>query len=145
MCDKGYAPGFAKSCSDCAGDEKNIALGFFITVTVLASVVVGFVIVDLVRVLDDSRVVSDRHDTLCWALVATLTDAAPLTGVKILVVVWQMVTQVSIEGETKCRGPESVLRFGRPSEGDLPSKAGSWSPVARPRALLSSSPLQDGK
>lgn len=53
------------------------------------------VIVDLLRVVDESPGPDGKRSKMdCWSTIPSVADSIPLTAIKIVVVVWQVVTQV---------------------------------------------------
>lgn len=95
VCARYYAPGFAYSCRSCVGDERALAIGVFSAFLVVAVMVVALVIAHLVRKIDHSGGSKSALQTMgCWSFIRRVADAIPITAVKIVVVVWQIVTQV---------------------------------------------------
>ncbi|CAM9146371.1 unnamed protein product [Hapterophycus canaliculatus] len=101
VCAKGYAPGTAYICRECSGSGMASAIGVAATALLVVLLVAAVVVSDLVRVMDDSgnnkrseeggaRGVLNRGFGRCYAFSAR---AFPLTTVKIIVVVWQIITQ----------------------------------------------------
>lgn len=97
VCKQDYAPGVRYSCRSCVGKDRMVAIGLFSCFTVAALVVIAFLVVRLLEVVGDP---TQEGDELEWvgrrSLLRRLIDAVPMKAVKIIVVVWQIVGQVSL-------------------------------------------------
>ena len=94
-CAEGYVSGFQYSCHSCQGSDKWTAIGGALAVLVVVMFVVVFGVAFLVAVID--RPTSGRNGK--WErrvsnLRNGLVRAIPLTAIKIVVVSWQIITQV---------------------------------------------------
>ena len=96
-CEAGYASGFQYSCYRCHGSEKGAAIGGAVAALVIALVVVTLMVAYLVRVVDHptsegvrrwEKRLSDFRDGLVRAI--------SFTAIKIVVVAWQIITQVNV-------------------------------------------------
>ncbi|CAM9112289.1 unnamed protein product, partial [Sphacelaria rigidula] len=96
VCEEGYASGYQYSCSSCFGENKRSAMGTSIALLLVALVIITMVIANLIRVLDenstDTASILEKRLTSCRERIANII---PLTSIKIVVVVWQIVTQFS--------------------------------------------------
>lgn len=103
VCEDGYAPGTAYICRKCSGSSMGSAMGVAAAALAVTLLVVAVVASDLVRVVDGNgensrneergaRAALSRGFARCYTFSAR---AFPLTTVKIIVVVWQIITQVS--------------------------------------------------
>ncbi|CAM9428829.1 unnamed protein product [Scytosiphon promiscuus] len=101
VCADGYAPGTAYICSECSGSSMESAVGVAATALAVILLVVAIVVSDLVQIVDGNgnnqqseeggaRGALTRGFARCYAFSAR---AFPLTSVKIIVVVWQIITQ----------------------------------------------------
>lgn len=93
VCTDGYASGSSYSCHECSGAAGRSATWLAALALVVAVVVLVGLVSDLVRVVDDNatRTVWGRRRSDCRRFVK---KAFPLTAIKTVVVVWQIVTQV---------------------------------------------------
>ena len=96
-CEAGYASGLQYSCYRCHRSEKGAAIGGAVPTLVFALVVVTLMVAYLVRVVDHptservgrwNKRLSDFRDGLVRAI--------PFTAIKIVVVAWQIITQVNV-------------------------------------------------
>ncbi|CAN0014564.1 unnamed protein product [Scytosiphon promiscuus] len=96
VCEEGYASGYQFSCSSCDGENLQSAIGTSVALFFVALVVLGLVIADLVRVVDELK---PDTTSSCGMKLTYCRDrvvkAVPLTSIKIVVVAWQIVTQFS--------------------------------------------------
>lgn len=97
VCNDNYALGYAHTCRSCGGDNKTRAIGGASVVIVVSLAVVALVISRLVAVVDVSggaKALGPWGRRMAhWR--AHLRKTFPLNAVKIVVVVWQIVTQVN--------------------------------------------------
>lgn len=95
VCEEGYAPGLSFSCSSCS-DEGNRALRVFVAAVIVVLVVaVGIaVLVDLTTV----RAKPGRKDC-CAAGFRRLQGSIRFQSLKIAVVTWQIITQVTCSND----------------------------------------------
>ena len=94
-CDEGYGSGFQYSCSSCQGSYKWAGIGGAVAVLVVAMVVVALGVAYLVGVVD--RPISERSGVWERRILNFrdgLVRAIPLTATKIVLVSWQIITQV---------------------------------------------------
>lgn len=93
-CDTGYAQGSKYSCFSCTGEKKDIAVAWAVMAPLLLLAVGVVVVWDLTGV----RGQSDQRGGKFWERIAffrhRFVEALPMASVKILVVIWQIVTQV---------------------------------------------------
>ena len=106
-CDEGYGSGFQYSCSSCQGSHKWAGIGGAVAVSVVAIVVVALGVAYLVGVVD--RPISER--SVMWERRILnfrdgLVRAIPLTAIKIVLVAWQIITQVKFVGLNLWRKPQ---------------------------------------
>ena len=97
VCIEGYKPGFQYSCHSCQGSDKWAAIGGAVTMLVVVVSVVVFGVAYLVGVED--RPISQRSGM--WKRrISNFRDGLiriiPLTAVKIVLVSWQIITQVNL-------------------------------------------------
>lgn len=96
VCDEGYTLGFS-SCHKCQGERQRSSLGVFVAVLILLLLVVTLILAGLVQVVDiqpdeeELRQVWKRKLTTYRTF---LFNMFPRTAIRIVVVVWQIVTQV---------------------------------------------------
>ena len=94
-CDEGYASGYQYSCHSCQGSDKRAAIGGAVAVLVVTTLAVALVLGYLVG--DVERAIPERRGN--WERRALnfrdrLVRAIPLTAIKIVLVSWQIITQV---------------------------------------------------
>lgn len=99
MCLDGYAPGTSYSCTRCAGATGQSATSLAVVILVVAVLVAVVVIADLMRVVDERSDVGEDGAQGVWehrrsSCHRVLVRAFPITAIKTVVVVWQIVTQV---------------------------------------------------
>ena len=95
-CDEGYGSGFQYSCHSCQGSDKWTAIGGAIAVLVVVIFVVTLGVTYLVGVVD--RPISEiigRWERRISSFRDGLIRATPLAAIKILLVSWQIITQVN--------------------------------------------------
>ena len=95
VCDEGYASGFRYTCHSCEGPDKWAAIGGAVAVLVVVVPVIALGVAHLVGVADRpiygkngkwERRVSNFRDRLIRVI--------PVTAIKIVLVSWQIITQV---------------------------------------------------
>ena len=106
-CNKGYGSGFQYSCNSCQGSDKWASIGGAVAVLVVAMVVVAMGLAHLVGVVD--RPISERSGM--WERRVLnfrdgLVRAIPLTAIKIVLVTWQIITQVNFVALDLRRQPQ---------------------------------------
>ena len=94
-CVKGYGSGFQYGCHNCRGPDKWAAIGGAVAVLVVVMFMVALGVAYLVGVID--RPNSARNRT--WEERVSkfrdgLVRAIPLTAIKIVLISWQIITQV---------------------------------------------------
>lgn len=97
VCAAGYSPGYSRTCKSCMGDSKKSALAIAAVIGALALAVVVALVARLVSVVEvgpPQQQGSKKWRRTCSAWQARVRQTVPLTAVKIVVVVWQIVTQV---------------------------------------------------
>ena len=94
MCEEGYAPGVAFSCSSCSDGRSLIATAVALSLVAVALVVA--IILDLTAVVAVAASPTSRNG--CGAGYRRLKAAIPFQSLKIVVVSWQIITQVSMLG-----------------------------------------------
>ncbi|CAN0056334.1 unnamed protein product, partial [Scytosiphon promiscuus] len=97
VCTAGYSPGYAHTCKSCLGDSKRRALGIIASIATVALVALAFLVAKLVSVVETGPPVKaqSRWQQKCSVWQQRMRNTVPLTAVKIVVVVWQIVTQYS--------------------------------------------------
>lgn len=99
VCADGYTQGLSYSCRECSGDIKRSAVGLTIAVALTAFVVAGLSLAELGAVVGDgSAVGTEAARRPCvqkyWSCQSFLVENLPLTAIKIVVIVWQILSQV---------------------------------------------------
>lgn len=103
VCANNYAAGFSYTCRSCRGNNKAIAVGTFCISLVVVMALVLVAIIDLLQdVQEPGRVGSSRCGISRWSAIGRISESLPLTAIKIVVVVWQIVTQVSVREDGQC-------------------------------------------
>lgn len=96
VCQPGYAPVFGQRCRTCDGKGKQTAMAVSAIVLSALVVVVCFIVADLVQVIDPEPTpetkASWRRRLSAWRV--RVVKKFPRTAVKIVLVVWQIITQV---------------------------------------------------
>ena len=98
-CDEGYGSGFLYSCHSCQESDKWVGIGGAVAVLVVAMVVFTLGVTYLVGVVD--RPISERGGMWERRILNFrdgLVRAIPLTAIKIVLVLWQIITQVKFVG-----------------------------------------------
>ena len=98
-CDEGYGSGFQYSCHSCQGSDKWAGIGGAVAVLVVTMIVVALGVAYLVEVAD--RTISERSGM--WERrVLNFRDGLvrpiPLTAIKIMLISWQIITEVKFDG-----------------------------------------------
>ena len=101
VCTEGFSPGYAHTCKSCLGDSKRRALAVISAIALLALVAATFLVAKLVSVVETGPPSGEDKEQSHWQRRCSLWQArmrktVPLTAVKIVVVVWQIVTQVCV-------------------------------------------------
>lgn len=104
VCEEGYASGVTYSCHACF-DWRSLSAGIAVAGTVIILLIVFFIVSDLMQAVGGegadalSSGGAGRFDTpwkgVLFSCRNYIVNAVPLTAVKIVVVVWQIVTQVT--------------------------------------------------
>lgn len=84
-CEEGYVQGYQYSCRRCDGEDKKIAIGCMVAVLVFALLVWALVV--------DRAGDGGCRDKL-WTICDKIVKKIPVAAIKIVFVVWQIVTQV---------------------------------------------------
>lgn len=99
LCAEGYSRGIAYSCRKCSSDARGSAVGFTITLAVIAVLVTVMVLRRLGTVVDADR--GEENDpsqgfarSRCASCQDLMIKVLPLSAIKIVVVVWQIIYQV---------------------------------------------------
>lgn len=98
VCTDGYSPGYFHSCKSCEGDSRRSALYAVSAVGAAVLLAVVFVTAKLVSAVETTP--SDKTPSRwqqrrsVWQ--SRMKKMLPLTAIKIVVVVWQIVTQVCL-------------------------------------------------
>ena len=99
VCAEGYAPGSSSRCHKCSGENKGMAVGFSTTILALALIVALVVVSDLLQIEGDRAVETQNEPQNCLHgnlshLRKFLVKAIPMSAIRIVVVVLQIVVQV---------------------------------------------------
>lgn len=97
MCSEGYAVSLVLTCSECS--DGNLA----VVVVVLA--IASLAVFALVR-----HMVSLEQENITRSIFSRVEAVLPLQSIKIVVVAWQIVTQVNTPGITYCRDSRNTLQ-----------------------------------
>ena len=95
VCDEDYVSGFRYSCHSCKGSDKWAAIGGAVAVLVVVMPVIALGVAYLVSVVD--RPISEKSekwDRRVRNFRDGLVRVIPLTAIKIVLVSWQIITQV---------------------------------------------------
>lgn len=113
VCAKGFAPGIAYTCRECSVGTMRSAMGLVVAVTMSVFIVSALLLSYLGRVEHDgSEQGMDTYQSLwekCWSYPATLVKLLPHRAIKIVVTVWQIISQVchySLPHKQKLRSAE---------------------------------------
>ena len=96
-CPEGYGSGFQYSCHSCQGSDKWAGIGGAVAVLVVGMVVVSLGVAYLVGVV--GRPISERSgmwERRVFNFRDGLLRAIPFTAIKIVLVSWQIITQVKL-------------------------------------------------
>lgn len=103
VCAEGYSSGITFSCHECTGANGQLSIGVAAVISFLLILIVSVMISDLARAGDDS--IDGQARGSCTRSSWTrrvrscrdnFVEAVPLPAIKIVVVVWQIVTQVCV-------------------------------------------------
>lgn len=99
VCGDGYTPGIEYSCNKCTGATRIFSLGIGAAILIVGVFVLVMVLSALVRVEACSEQESKNAITSKWeqkinSCRSSIAKAIPLTAIKVVLVVWQIVTQV---------------------------------------------------
>ena len=99
VCAEGYSRGIAYSCRKCSTSAKGSALGLSITAALVGLLLAVLLLRRLGTVVDhgpegDTGVQDDVAEPKCAACQDFVVKVIPLSTIKIVVVVWQIVYQV---------------------------------------------------
>ena len=98
VCDEGFAPGIAYSCRKCTGAITISAVGLAVAVCLTVLLFTALLILRLGSVAHDrteeGMEISPSLWKRCWSCGLSLGDMLPLVAIKIVVTVWQIVSQV---------------------------------------------------
>lgn len=99
VCAEGFAPGVAYSCRECSGDTRRSAVGITIAVALTALLVAALLFGHLGHVVHDEA--GEEREAArgvwgkkWWSCLFSLGNMLPLTAIKIVVTVWQILYQV---------------------------------------------------
>ncbi|CAM9448508.1 unnamed protein product, partial [Hapterophycus canaliculatus] len=97
VCVAGYSPGYSYTCKSCLGDNRRRALGVTAGIAAIAAAAAIFMVVKLSSVVEAGppTKLKSRWQQKCSEWQARMRRRVPLTAFKIMVVVWQIVTQYS--------------------------------------------------
>ncbi|CAM9844184.1 unnamed protein product [Scytosiphon promiscuus] len=97
VCKKGYSPGYSYTCKSCFGDSKRRALGTTAVIATVATAAAIFLVAKLLSVVETGAPAKtqSRWQQKCSEWQARMRTRVPLNAFKIMVVVWQIVTQYS--------------------------------------------------
>lgn len=120
ICADGYAPGVAYSCHECSGSRSRLALGFTIFLSLSFIVIVGLLFSHLRSVVhegseQDTGVARGFWRQKHWYCQTFLVKMLPLTAIKIVVTVWQIISQVQGYASMLSRGGLLHARRGEHS------------------------------
>ena len=97
-CDEGFAPGIAYSCRECTGAITISAVGLAVAVCLVVLLFTVMLVYRLGSVAHDrteeAMEISPSLWKKCWSCGLLLGDMLPLVAMKIVVTVWQIVSQV---------------------------------------------------
>lgn len=99
ICADGYAPGVAYSCHECSGGGSRWALGFTIFLSLVMVVMARLLFSHLrsvaqERTEEDTDVARGFWRQKYWYCQTFLVKMLPLTAIKIVITVWQIISQV---------------------------------------------------
>ena len=126
VCAEGYAPTVSYDCRECSDADKPSALGLVVAMFVVLAIGAVVLLAQLVRAIDsgcveETDIARGSVERRCIHWKTVLTKVFPLTAVKIVVVVWQIISQVFVQAGL------SFLRFRSSYWGS----AGYWLRVRR--------------
>ena len=98
VCDERFAPGLAYSCRKCTGAITTSAVGLAVAVCLAVLLFTALLLSRLGSVAHDRTEEGMEIDPSlwkkCWSCGLSLGDMLPLVAMKIVVTVWQIVSQV---------------------------------------------------
>jgi len=113
VCEQGFAPGIAYSCRECSGDTTGLAVGLAVAVALALLLVAGLLFSYMCSTVhdetDEGMEIGRRSwKKKCLSFRSTLVNMLPLRAIKIVVTVWQIISQVN---ERCC--PHTISTEGR--------------------------------
>ena len=96
VCAEGFAPGMAYSCRECSGGVTISAVALMAAIVVAMLLLTTFVFLHLGSVVPDenAEVVQSSWKRKCSSCRASIAQIVPFTAIKIVVTVWQIISQV---------------------------------------------------
>lgn len=99
MCKEDYVSGASRRCHECSGENRRFAVGFATTVLLLVLLAAVLVLSYLLQVVGDGAHQAQRQPRRWWQEKLSsfrnfLVKAMPLSSIRIVVVVSQIVIQV---------------------------------------------------
>lgn len=99
VCAQEYAPGANRRCHECSVENRGYAVGFSITTLLVASILVLLLVSYLVQVVEDGAHQAQNQPRRWWRGKVSrcrkyIVKAMPLSTIRIVVVVMQIVVQV---------------------------------------------------
>ena len=98
VCTEGFAPGMAYSCRECSGGVTISAVAFMAAIVVAVLLLTTLVLVYIGSVVPDgnAEVVQSSWKRRCSSCRASIAQIIPFTAIKIVVTVWQIISQVCL-------------------------------------------------
>ena len=99
VCAEGYTKGLSYSCHECSGDHKRLAVGLaiFVGLVTLAAAALLFARLGGVARVREGEYMEAAPPSWRWKFCSCngfVFDILPLTSIKIVVTVWQIISQV---------------------------------------------------
>lgn len=97
-CATNYVAGLGHGCRICTENDKTVVVIVLAVVLLAVMVIVTFVVADLLQVVQESSTQggNDLKEFNYRSTVHHLMGAIPMSGIKIVVVVWQIISEVSV-------------------------------------------------
>ena len=114
VCAEGFAPGIAYRCRECSGGVTISAMALVAAIFIALLLLITIVLVHLGSVVSDESVEMGQSSWMrkCLSCRASIAQFLPFTAIKIVVTVWQIISQVCPPclGREICTGALSSRR-----------------------------------
>ena len=129
VCAEGFAPGIAYSCRECSGGVTTSAVALLAGLVIAVFLLAALVLVHLGSVVryNNGKMAQSSWKQKCSSCRASLVQMIPFTAIKIVVTVWQIISQVCpprLAHEVPSVAPSSP-QCSRPNKNDNSRRLGN--------------------